>query len=113
MSLEDFKVFVERVLQGSLEAAEDKLSEKILSMIRKLKGLAGTEREAKIQEIKDAAESDIVDLSKLYTYEEVQSNLGEVGVEEKESRGIESSLDKLRKLRGKPEPGNSPKGKKD
>lgn len=104
MSPDDFKAFIEKILQGSLEAAGDKISDRLAGMIRELKVLTGPEREAKIQQIKEAADSDMVDLSKLYMHEEVQSNLGEVGVEEKESKGIESSLEKLRELRGKPKP---------
>lgn len=111
MSPEDFKAFVEKILQGSLEAVGDKLSDKILGMIRELKGLAGAERDAKIQQIKEAADGGVVDLSSLFINEEVQSNLGEVGVEEKESKGIESSLEKLRKMRGKTKPGGAPEQK--
>ena len=105
MSQDDFKGFIEKILQGSLEAVGDKISDRIMNMLRELKGLAGAEREAKIQQIKEAAESDMVDLSSLYIHEKMQSNLSDVGVEEKESKGIESSLEKLRNLRsGKPKP---------
>lgn len=105
MSPDDFKGFIENILQGSLEAVGDKISDRIMSMIRELKGLSGAEREAKIQKIKEAAENDMVDLSSLYLREKVQSNLSDVGVDEKESEGIELNLEKLRKLRGsKPKP---------
>lgn len=100
VSLDDFKIYIEKLLQGSLEAATDKISDRIMLMLKELKGLAGTAREAKIQEIREAAASEMVDLSTLFTHEEAQSNLGEVGVEEKESKGIDSSLEKLRKMRG-------------
>lgn len=112
MSPEDFKIFIERILQGSLEAAGEKLSGKIMNMIGELKGLAGTERDAKLRQIKEAADTNPIDLSTLYTHEAVKSNLGEVGLEEKESKGFESSLDKLRQMRGKPKPGGAPDDKK-
>lgn len=110
MSLDDFKVYIEKLLQGSLEAASDKISTRIMSMLKELKGLAGTAREAKILEIREIAASEMVDLSKLFTHDEAQSNLGEVGVEEKESKAIDSSLEKLKKMRGlKPKSGDAPK----
>ncbi|MBF0494126.1 MAG: hypothetical protein HQL28_03225 [Candidatus Omnitrophica bacterium] len=107
MSVEDFKTYIEKLLQGSLEAVSDKISDRMVKMLGELKGLAGTAREAKIREIKEAADFENVDLSKLYMHQEVQSNLSDVGVEEKESKGIDSSLEKLRKLRGlKPKGGD-------
>ena len=113
MSTQDFKLFIEKTLQGSLEAAGDKISDKIKNMIRELKGLQGTEREAKIQQIKEAADIDTVDLSKLCIHEQAKSNLADVRIEEKESKGIESSLVKLRQLREKPKPGKPPENKKE
>lgn len=113
MSPDDFKMLIEKTLQGSLDAAGDKLSDRIMKMIGELKGLAGTEREFKIRQIQEAADSDKVDLSGLFISEEVQSNLGEVGVEEKESKGIESSLEKLKKMREKPDSGGTPENKGD
>lgn len=110
MSLDDFKSYIEKLLQGSLEAASDKISDRIMHMLKELKGLAGSAREAKLQELREVAESEMVDLSQLFTHEEVQSNLGEVGVEEKESKAIDSSLAKLRAMRGlKPKSGDAPK----
>ncbi len=100
ITLEDFKAHIDKILQSSLETVSNKISDKILNMLQELKTLQGTAREVKIQEIKDAAASEMVDISSLYMHEEVQSNLGEVGVDEKESKGIDSSLERLRKLRG-------------
>jgi hypothetical protein len=112
ISLDDFRGLVEKILQGSLESVGDKISARIVNMIRGLKGLGEQEREARIREIKEAADSQMVDLSSLYAHKEVESNLDEIGVEEKESKGIESSLEKLRKLRGKTGPGHAA-GRKD
>lgn len=103
MSLEDFKGYIEKLLQGSVEAVGDKVSNKIAAMLKDLRSLSGAAREAKIQQIQDAAISESVDLSSLFKHEQenVQSNLGELGVEEKESKGIDSSIEKLRKMREK------------
>lgn len=109
MSIEDFKGYIEKLLQGSLETIGDKVSDRIMSMLKELKSLAGTDREAKIQQIRETAASEMADLSALFKHEEIQSNLGELGIEEKESKGINSSLEKLREMRGfKPKPGEEP-----
>ncbi|MBF0571437.1 MAG: hypothetical protein HQL12_06145 [Candidatus Omnitrophica bacterium] len=106
MTLEEFKTHMGAILQGSLDAVSEKLSDKIAGMLKELKGLSGPAREYKLQELKEAAEFESIDLSKLYVHQEVQSNLEDIGVEEKESKGIDSTLEKLRRLKGlKPKPG--------
>ncbi|MBF0503589.1 MAG: hypothetical protein HQL14_00665 [Candidatus Omnitrophica bacterium] len=106
MTLEEFKTHMAAILQGSLDAVSDKLSDKIAGMLKDLKTLSGPAREYKLREIQEAAGFESVDLSKLYVHEDVQSNLGDIGVEEKESKGIDSTLEKLRRLKGlKSKPG--------
>ena len=106
MTLDEFKSHMGTLLQGSLDAVSDKLSGKIQGMLRDVRGLSGVARDVKLQEIKEAAEYEMVDFSSMYTHEKLQSNLGEVGVEEKESKGIDANLERLRKLRGlKPKTG--------
>ena len=106
MTLDEFKTHMGTLLQGSLDAVSDKLSGKIQGMLRDVRGLSGVARDVKMQEIKEAAEYEMVDFSSMYAHEKLQSNLGEVGVEEKESKGIDANLERLRKLRGiKTKPG--------
>ncbi|MBF0484778.1 MAG: hypothetical protein HQL25_08760 [Candidatus Omnitrophica bacterium] len=100
MTLEDFKTHMGSILQGSLEAATDKISNRIQGMLKELKNLSGPAREAKYREIQQAAEFEMVDISMLYKHEQVQSNLGEIGVDEKESKSIDANLERLRKMRG-------------
>ncbi|HBR14192.1 MAG TPA: hypothetical protein DD723_01425 [Candidatus Omnitrophica bacterium] len=113
MTLDEFKTHMGSILQGSLDAVSDKLTDKIAAMLKELGTLSGPAREIKIREYQQSGEYDTVDFSSLYKNQEVQSNLGEVGVEEKESKGIESSLERIRQLRGKPKPGNTPEDKKE
>lgn len=99
LSQEDFKALLEKLLQGSLDGIGDKISQRILDKLNDLKGLTGASREAKIQEIKQAADAEMVDLSKLFG-EKIESNIEDIGVEEKETKGISKSLERLRKMKG-------------
>jgi hypothetical protein len=98
-SEEDFKTQLEKLLQGSLEHLEDRLSQRILNMLKDLKDVKGPERDAKLKELKKAVDSEVVDLSKLFTHEKLESNIGEIGIEEKESKGIRKVIDSLRNIR--------------
>jgi hypothetical protein len=99
----DYQASIEKLLQGSIDALGDKLSERIVGMLRELKTMAGPMREAKISEIWNAAQSEHVDLAGLFLHEKVESNLGADGlkVEETKGKGIGSILDKLKKMKGK------------
>lgn len=99
---EDYKASIEKLLQGSIDALGDKLSDKIVGMLKELKTMAGPVREAKISEIWNAAQSEHVDLAAMFLHEKVESNLGADGlkIEEKKTQGIGSILDKLKKLKG-------------
>jgi len=96
---EDFKAQMEKLLKGSLEHLEDRLSDRILNMLKDLKGVKGPARDMKLKELKAAVDDEVVDLSGLFTHEKLESNIGEIGIEEKESKGIQKSLDRLRKMR--------------
>jgi len=100
MTLEEFKANMASILQGSLDAVSDKLSSKIAGMLKELPTLSGSAREYKLREIQEAAGFESVDFSSLYKHEQVTSNIADIGVEEKESKGIDSTLEKLRKLKG-------------
>ncbi|MBF0477934.1 MAG: hypothetical protein HQL26_00460 [Candidatus Omnitrophica bacterium] len=100
MTLEDFKTHMGSILQGSLEAATDKISNRIQGMLKELRGLSGPARDAKYREIQQVAEYEMIDISQLYKHEEVQSNLGEIGVAETETKSIDANLERLRKMRG-------------
>ncbi len=105
MTLEDFKLHMGEILKGSLDAVSDKLSDRISGMLKELGTLSGPAREIRLQEFKQSGEYDMVDFSALYSHsaEQVTSNLTDVGVEEKETKGIDSTLERLRKMRaGKP-----------
>lgn len=99
---DDYKVAIEKLLQGSIETLGNKLSDKILGMLKDLKTISGPMREAKLMEIRDTARSEDVDLAGLFLHEKVESNLGAEGVnvEEKKTKGIGSILDKLKKMKG-------------
>lgn len=101
-AVDDYKASIEKLLQGSLDALGDKLSDRIMNMLKEVKNLGGSMREAKMAEIRDAAQAERVDLASLFLYEKVESNLGKEGlkVDEKKSRGIGSILEKLKKMKG-------------
>jgi len=101
MTLEDFKLHMGEILKGSLDAVSDKLSDRISNMLKELGTLSGPAREMRIQEFKQSGEYDMVDFSSLYSHsaEQVTSNLKDVGVEEKETKSIDSTLERLRKMR--------------
>ena len=96
---DDFKGQLEKLLLGSMEGLENRLSERILKMLKELKGAVGPARAAKMREIKEAVDEEVVDLSRLFVDEKIESNIDEIGVEEKESKGIQKSLDRLRRMR--------------
>lgn len=98
-SAEDFGKQMEKLLQGSLDALGDKISDKILNMMKELKTMSGPMRAQKISEIKAAADSELVDLSSLFAFDTVESNIEEVGVDEKEVKGIDKSLERLRQMK--------------
>jgi len=98
LSGEEFKESLERLLQGSLEQLGDKISQKILNKLKDLKGLSGPVKESKIRELKELADSEMLDFSKLFS-EKVKSNIRDIGVKEKETKGIDESLKKLREMR--------------
>lgn len=106
LSMEDFSRRLEKLIRGSMEHLEGRLSERILKMLKDLKSAPGEEREYKIRKIREAAGDESVDLSSLFVHEEVESNIGEIGIEEKESKGIDKSLKKLRGLKEKKDKGN-------
>lgn len=95
----EFTEILERLLQGSLEGLGDKISRKILDKLKGLRALSGPEREDGVRELKELADSEAVDLSALFS-EKVKSNIQDIGVEEKETKGIDEGLRKLREMRG-------------
>ncbi len=99
---EDYKASIEKLLQGSIDALGDKLSDKILGMLKDLRTMSGPVREAKMSEIWSTAQSEHVDLAGMFLHEKVESNLGSEGlkIEEKKTQGIGSILDKLKKMKG-------------
>ena len=96
---EDFTEQLEKLLQGSLDSLQDKISDKLLNMINELKTMSGSNREAKIKDIQAVANTEFVDLSSLYTHNEIESNIEEVGVEEQEVKGIDKNLAKLKQMK--------------
>ena len=99
MTLDEFRSNMGTILQGSLDAVSNKLTDKISGMLKELGTLSGPAREIRIREFQQSGEYESVDFSSLYKDQKVQSNLGEVGVEEKESKGIDANLERLRKMR--------------
>jgi hypothetical protein len=106
LSMEDFSGKLEKLIEGSMEHLEGRLSERILNMLKDIKASAGAEREYKIRKIREAADDEFVDLSSLFVHDKVESNIGEIGIEEKESKGIDKSLRKLRSMKEKKDNGN-------
>ena len=98
-SSEDFKDQLEFLLKGSMDHLEDRLSQRILNMLKELKTTTGSVKEAKMKEIKGVVEEESVDLSKLFIHEKVESNIDDVGVEEKQTTGIAKSLKRLREMK--------------
>jgi len=90
---------LEKLLQGTLDVLGDKISERLMGMLKDLKSLPLEMRASKIQEVKQAADAELIDLSGLYKHEHVESNIDDVGVVEKESKSIDKNLEKLRQLR--------------
>jgi phage shock protein A len=98
MSEEDFRDVLERLLHGSLEELGDRISQRILDKLKDIKGLSGRARETGIRELKEMAGSELVNLSRLFN-QEVKSNIHDIGVEEKETKGIGEGLSRLREMR--------------
>jgi len=90
---------MEKLLQGTLDVLGDKISDRLMAMLKDLKSLPVEMRATRIQEVKQAADAELIDLSGLYKHENIQSNLDDVGVTETESKGIDKNLEKLRQMR--------------
>jgi len=90
---------MEKLLQGTLDVLGDKISDRLMAMLKDLKSLPVEARMTRIQEVKQAADAELIDLSGLYKHENVRSNIDDVGVTETESKGIDKNLEKLRQLR--------------
>lgn len=90
---------LEKLLQGSLGALEDKISKKMLGMMKEIKMMTGSVKNEKIKELQTVATNEFVDFSSLHTYQKIESNLDEVGADEKEAKGFDENLEKLKKIR--------------
>jgi len=90
---------MEKLLQGTLDVLGDKISDRLMAMLKDLKSLPVEMRASKIQEVKQAADEELVDLSGLYKHEHVESNIEDVGITETEAKSIDKNLEKLRQLR--------------
>lgn len=90
---------LEKLLQGSLGALEDKISKKMLGMMKEIKMMTGSVKNEKIKELQAVATNEFVDFSSLHTYQKIESNLDEVGADEKEAKGFDENLEKLKKIR--------------
>ena len=99
MSAEYFSRQLEKLLQVSMGDLEKRLSQNIVSLLKELPGSAGPDREVKIKAIQEAVISEAVDLSKLFSHDQLKSNINETGIDESESKGINESLKKLRRMR--------------
>jgi len=99
MSAEDFSRQLEKLLQVSMGDLEQRLSQNIVSLLKELPGSAGPDREVKLKAIQEAVISEAVDLSKLFSHDQLKSNINETGIDESESKGINESLKKLRRMR--------------
>ena len=97
-SEDDFKLRLEKLLEGSLEHIGDKISQKIMDKLQGLRGLSGVARQEKIREIEQYAEAESVDLSAIFR-DKIESNIDEIGIEEHQAKGINASLEKLRRMR--------------
>ena len=97
---DDFSAHLEKLLEGSLEHLGDRISQDIFNMLKELKQTTGVAREAKIKELKEVAGPELVDLSRLFLRGKLESNIGEMRVEEQEAEGIDKSLEKLREMKG-------------
>jgi len=90
---------LEKLLQGTLDVLGDKISERLMGMLKEFKALPVDMRASRIHEVKQVADAELIDLSGLYKHEQVQSNIDDVGVTETESKSIDKNLEKLRMLR--------------
>ena len=97
ISEQDFERMLEKVLQGSMQSLGNKISQKILDKLKDLKSASYEVRKIKIRELKELVDSEQVDLSQLFR-EKIKSNIDDIGVEEQEVRGIDKSLEKLRRM---------------
>ncbi|MCX5667132.1 MAG: hypothetical protein NTY34_02320 [Candidatus Omnitrophica bacterium] len=104
MPEEYFEAQLEKLLQGSLEHLGDRLSQRILDMLKDLKEVEGPARETKLKELKAAVDDEVVDLSGLFTHDKLESSIneaGEAGIDEKESKGTKKILNSLRTTKNK------------
>ncbi|MBF0254110.1 MAG: hypothetical protein HQL11_03165 [Candidatus Omnitrophica bacterium] len=97
---ERMKEYFEKILSGSLESMGEKLSSRLVDMLKDIQVSSGHVREAKMHQLRQVAEEENIDLSALFKHVEVESNLGHgTEIEEEETKGISDTLEKLRKLR--------------
>lgn len=97
ISEEDFEKMLEKLLEGPLQNLGNKISQRILDKLKDLKSASYDVRKSKIKELKELAASEEVDLSGLFR-EKIRSNLEDTGIEEREIKGIDKSLERLRKM---------------
>jgi len=90
---------MEKLLQGTLDVLGDKISDRLMGMLKELKTIPMEMRASRIQEVKQTADAELIDLSGLYKHEHVESNIEDVGVTETESKSIDKNLEKLRQMR--------------
>jgi hypothetical protein len=96
---ESFKAQMEKFLQSSFESMGDKLSGKLSGLLKDLKTVSGPVRESRMREIHQVAAEENIDLSGLFGFQKVDSNIEEIGVNEKKAKSIDKSLERLRKMR--------------
>jgi hypothetical protein len=99
VEVQDPTAQMEKLLQGTLDVLGDKISDRLMAMLKDLKSIPVEMRATRIHEVKQAADAELIDLSGLYKHENVQSNIEDVGVTETEAKGIDKNLEKLRQLR--------------
>ncbi len=90
---------LEKALQGSMDAIGDKLSGKLMAMMKDMQVSGGSVSPAQMQQFNKAAQEEAVDLSAIFSHTDVKSNIDNVGLEEKEVKGVDSALEKLKKMR--------------
>ena len=97
---DEFRARLEKLLEGSLENLGDKISQKIANQLKDLKGLVGVDRDVKIRQIQQSGDYESLDFGTIFQ-DKIESNIDEIGVEEQEAKGVDKSLEKLRKMKEK------------
>lgn len=99
-STEQLKEALQGSIENSIENMGERLEQRIVDLLKDSKDLMGTAGMVVQGQGKGTVDDAIIDLSNMFMHDQIESNIEDAGVEEVQSKTIDSSLEKLRRMRG-------------